>query len=97
MTESYELHFCDGFADDDVSILIDGKAYRSLTLTTKMQIGLAHIEPLVLKSGQMVTIEIAKDHIRTELRLKKDRPFIKVNKYEDAVATESTDVSPGYL
>jgi hypothetical protein len=97
MSQTYELHFREGFGGDHVTILVDGKPVKQLDLTTRMQLGLAHIEKVELKPKQKLSIQL-KDHADlSNIPLNKKSPYIKIDKEEDAVAIEPTDVSPGYL
>ena len=97
MSQPYEVHFGEGFDHDAVTMLVDGKPYKKLLLTTKMQLGLAHIERVDLNPRQVVTVHLDSSGIEAESRLQKSKSILKVVKQDKAVVIESTDVSPGYV
>jgi hypothetical protein len=94
---AYEIHFGEGFDGDAVTLSVDGQPIKTMVLTTKMQLGLAHIERVDLKARQMVTVSLDSSGSNAELRLQKSKIILKVSKQENAVVIESTDVSPGYV
>ena len=97
MPQPYEIHFGEGFDHDAVTLLVDGALHKKLVLTTKMQLGLAHIERVDLKPRQMVTVRLDSSGYEAESRLQKSKSVLKVSKQDNAVVIESTDVSPGYV
>lgn len=93
----YELHFQEVFSGENVEIIIDGVIVSSITLQTRFQTGLAHIEKLQLQPGQKVEIRIVELKINTILHLKEDFMYVIINLHNGVLLTRATDRLPGYL
>jgi len=97
MIRTYEIHFQEGFDGDAVTIDC-GDTHRTIAaLNTRMQLGLAEIVQLDAKPGQVLKIALADSNEPAQIKLSAKHGYVKVNKADNRIALETSDVSPGYL
>lgn len=91
-----EIHFAEGFTDESAEIHFGDKVVRVDALNTRFQIGLAHIEPLLLEDGEGVTIEIS-DGQRLLVQFDAQKPFIVLSLQDGRLTAEIKEQRPGYV
>ncbi len=97
MTQSYELHFQEGFTGEAIEIRLDGKLVKTIKPKTRMQTGLAQIETIDAAPGQKVAVRAEESGESAELTLRKGQQFVNIARLAAGLVIESADVSPGYL
>lgn len=97
MTMESELHFQEGFDGETVVVAVDGAEVAHFMARTRMQISLAHVEKLRLKSGQTVTIRLPDKGILATHEVEAEKLFIQIVLEGGALRIQSTESSPGYL
>lgn len=94
---SVEVHFTEGFFDDDIRLLSNGSELKKLTLTTRMQTGLADITTLKLESAKEVTLKCAKRSLTATIEADATTPFVIVALRDGQFEITASKQSPGYL
>lgn len=92
-----EVHFTEGFFEDDIRVVCEGTELTRLALTTRMQTGLAEIATLKLTTGKEVTLECTERALRTTITVDAATPFVTVALRDGAFDISASDHSPGYL
>lgn len=94
---SIEVHFTEGFHDDNIRLLSEGSELTKLTLKTRMQTGLADITTLKLESGKEVTLKCEDQSLTGAFKVDATTPFIIVALRDGAFEIASSEHSPGYV
>jgi hypothetical protein len=97
MSVDSEIHFQEGFADETVLVAVDGVEIARFTASTRMQLGLAHIERLRLDPGQTVTVGLPDRSLKVAHVVEERRPFVQVNLEQGDLRIHSTETTPGYV
>ena len=92
-----EFHFQEGFSGETVVITVDGKETARFNAKTRMQLGLAKIEPIKLTSGQRVSISLSPSGPKADYHFKPADKFVKVNLVNQQLEISPVPVSPGYV
>lgn len=92
-----ECHFTEGFYGQEVRLLHGDEELAKLTLRTRMQTGLAHVERLKIKSGEEVKVEISDLDLVATIQVDAATPFVTVALEEGELRVASTATTPGYL
>lgn len=95
--QTLEVHFTDGFFQDDMTVLLDGAELAHLTLTTRMQTGLADILTLHIDSGKEVTLRCVNKSLEAAFTVDAATPFVGVSLRDDNFELTMSDQQPGYL
>lgn len=69
----------------------------TVTLKTRMQTGLAHVETLHLTDGEEVTLVCEERHLTSKIKVDATQPFIIVALMDGVFEIVVTDQMPGYL
>jgi hypothetical protein len=93
----FEVHFTQGFFDDDMQVICDGAVLIQLNLTTRMQTGLAQIAALPLTNKKEVTLECKKRSLATTFFVDATTPFVSVALRDGVFDITASQHSPGYL
>ncbi len=97
MPTQYELHLQEGFSGEGVEVLVDGEIVAEFEARTRMQIGVAHVEKLVLDPGQTVTVRIRDGDIQGSIKATTGKKFIIVNLSGRLLNMQISNERPGYL
>lgn len=92
-----EFHFQEGFSGECIEIAVDGKNTTSFEARTRLQIGLAHILPLVLNDGQRVSIAIPPLSLREQITIEPTDRWFTINLVDHRLAISRARSSPGYV
>lgn len=92
-----EVHFTEGFFDDDVQVICNDAVLLRLHLTTRMQTGLADIAKLQLTDEKEVTLECSNRSLATTFFVDATTPFVKVALRDGVFDITASQHSPGYL
>jgi antitoxin (DNA-binding transcriptional repressor) of toxin-antitoxin stability system len=74
-----ELHLQEGFAGEAVEVTLDGAPLARVVARTRMQLGLAHVERLQARAGQVLALAIAGRGLAAGLVLDAASPFVTAN------------------
>jgi archaellum component FlaF (FlaF/FlaG flagellin family) len=97
MPTQYELHVQEGFSGESVEVLVEGRIVATFEARTRMQIGVAHVEKLLLDPGQTVTVRIKDRDVEGSITAVAGKRFIIVNMQGDLLTLKNSDALPGYL
>jgi hypothetical protein len=73
--DGFELHLQEGFTGETVEIGLDGVPLASVVARTRMQTGLAHVEHLAARPGQLLTVTIPARRLAARLVLASGQGF----------------------
>lgn len=94
---SIEVHFTEGFFNDEMGVFCDGSELIRLILTTRLQSGLADTATFQLESGKEVTLECKAKSLTTSFHVDGATPFVRVAMRDGTFDITASDQSPGYL
>ena len=92
---SIELHFQELFSGEHIEVLHNGRTVAAFAATTRMQIGLAHIEHLDVADGDTVTV--VAEGKRTEVPLVADADKYLVTLVDGAIGITPASGVIGYV
>lgn len=92
-----EFHFQEGFSGQTFEIVASGRVCATVTVRTRYQIGLAHIETIELKDGAEVVIREQATQTETSIQIHHDKPFVVLKLVNGTLEAEAIGQSPGYL
>ena len=90
-----ELHFTEGFDGDPVEVVSEGVLLGRLTLTTRLQIGLAEIMPV--EADGDIRVMLPERRIAVQFPIRSAEPYVEIRLVEDELVAIHLDRSPGYL
>lgn len=97
MAQHSMLHFQEGFQNDAVEIRIDGTVQRTLTLSTRNQIGLAAQEIMATRPGQELQFQIVGQPASPAVTVPDYDHYVLINRVNDAWTVSLTRQEPGYV
>ena len=97
MVEDYEFHFQEGFTGETIDIRVNGAEVSRFAATTRLQIGLAHIERLRLSPGDTIQISIQASGTSLVLAVNSEERYIFVNLVQNKLEITPSKHAPGYL
>ena len=93
----FEFHFTEGFSKQKVNIEPSDHKHVELEVTTRFQIGLAHIEVLDLYDGEVVNVGINNTRISQLIKVNSQKKYVIINLVDEDLRIELLDISPGYV
>ncbi len=82
----FELHFQEGFCGEEGTILLDGQVIATVTLVSRPQTGLAHIERLDIKPDQKLQVLLSNSDQIYAVPLKEEQGKRKLEGNESGVS-----------
>lgn len=92
-----EIHFTEVFSGQGAQLLIPDQDPITLTLQTRFQTGLAHVETLELSDGKEVHLKLDEPDLEATITVDATRPFVVVGLQEDRLSVTYEVTTPGYL
>jgi len=92
-----EFHFREGFTGEVVELTIAGERCMRRELRTRLQIGLAHIEEVRLRSGQEAVVTVPAVGLRAAVEVEETDRWITVDLEGGALVVRRAGSAPGYL
>lgn len=92
-----EFHFQEGFSGQIFEIIASGRICATVTVRTRYQISLAHIETIELQDSESVVIREQATQAETSVQIDHDKPFVVLKLVNGKLETEATSQSPGYV
>jgi hypothetical protein len=92
-----ELHFQDGFSGETVEVLVNGEVRAAFSAKTRYQINLAHMEPVRVKLGDLLSIRVKDSPVSIEMKVETDQKYYVISRREHALFVERTNELPKYM
>lgn len=94
---SIEIHFQEGFVDDEMKIIVSGKLrHHAKDLNTKLMLGLADIVTLEVKVDELIEIT-GRDNFTIGFKANPSDPFVTISKKDKETKIGFRENTPGYL
>jgi hypothetical protein len=92
-----EIHFQEGFLNDELRLLVNSTLVETFNLNTRLQTGLASIKKLDVNPGSTIQVVMPGHEIKGQFIVDQAHRYVKVNIKEGKVVISATDQMPGYL
>lgn len=92
-----ELHLQDGFAGEEIEILVNGEHRAEFRAKTRYQINLAHVEEVDLEVGDTLTVRIKDTAHAADQKIDKVQKFYVISKRANDLLVNPTDEPQRYM
>ena len=96
-TIEVEFYFEEYFTGEPFTIALGDRVVATIEPTTRMQIGLAHVEPTHCRDGEVATVSSEMLDVSAEHTISADEPFLRVTLHDGDLQIAASWRQPGFI